>query len=97
MEEEKWRGQAMVEYALLLVPIAGAVSGVQLHLGGQINSRFTSLSRALGGRSGRHRGRERSLNRLIRTAGRSRGIAGGPNLSIPLHPWWGHVLMKCQQ
>ena len=50
MEEEKWRGQAMVEYALILVLIAVVVIGVLLILGGQIKSIFTSISGALGGR-----------------------------------------------
>ena len=43
-------GQAMVEYALILVLIAVVVIGVLLLLGGQIKSIFTSISGALGGR-----------------------------------------------
>ena len=49
MEEERRRGQAMVEYALILVLIAVVVIGVLLLLGGQIKSIFTSISGALGG------------------------------------------------
>jgi pilus assembly protein Flp/PilA len=49
MEEERRRGQAMVEYALILVLIAVVVIGVLLILGGQIKSIFTSISGALAG------------------------------------------------
>ncbi len=48
MEDEKRRGQAMVEYALILVLIAVVVIGVLLILGGQIKGIFTSISGALG-------------------------------------------------
>ncbi len=48
MEDEKRRGQAMVEYALILVLVAVVVIGVLLILGGQIKSIFTSISGALG-------------------------------------------------
>jgi len=43
-------GQAMVEYALILVLIAVVVIGVLLLLGGQIKSIFTNIFEALGGR-----------------------------------------------
>ena len=43
-------GQAMVEYALILVLIAVVVIGVLLLLGGQIKSIFTNIVGALGGR-----------------------------------------------
>ena len=43
-------GQAMVEYALILVLIAVVVIGVLLLLGGQIKSIFTNIFGALGGR-----------------------------------------------
>lgn len=49
MEDERRRGQAMVEYALILVLIAVVVIGVLLLLGGQIKSIFTSISGALAG------------------------------------------------
>jgi pilus assembly protein Flp/PilA len=49
MEKERRRGQAMVEYALILVLIAVVVIGVLLLLGGQIKSIFTSISGALAG------------------------------------------------
>jgi pilus assembly protein Flp/PilA len=49
MEEERRRGQAMVEYALILGLIAVVVIGVLLLLGGQIKSIFTSISGALAG------------------------------------------------
>ncbi|MDQ6883750.1 MAG: Flp family type IVb pilin [Candidatus Dormibacteraeota bacterium] len=48
--KEQEDGQAMVEYALILVLIAVVVIGVLLLLGGQIKSIFTSISGALGGR-----------------------------------------------
>jgi pilus assembly protein Flp/PilA len=50
MEDGKRGGQAMVEYALILVLIAVVVIGVLLVLGGQIKSIFTSISGALSGR-----------------------------------------------
>ena len=43
-------GQAMVEYALILVLIAVVVIGVLLLLGGEIKSIFTNIFGALGGR-----------------------------------------------
>ena len=43
-------GQAMVEYALILVLIAVVVIGVLLLLGGQIKSIFTNIFGALAGR-----------------------------------------------
>ena len=42
-------GQAMVEYALILVLIAVVVIGVLLLLGGQIKSIFTNIAGALAG------------------------------------------------
>ena len=48
MEDDKGRGQAMVEYALILVLIAVVVIGVLLILGSQIKGIFTSISGALG-------------------------------------------------
>jgi pilus assembly protein Flp/PilA len=42
-------GQAMVEYALILVLIAVVVIGVLLVLGGQVKSIFSSISGALAG------------------------------------------------
>ena len=48
--EKKGNGQAMVEYALILVLIAVVVIGVLLLLGGQIKSIFTNIFGALGGR-----------------------------------------------
>ena len=42
-------GQAMVEYALILVLIAVVVIGVLLLLGGQIKSIFSSITGALAG------------------------------------------------
>jgi len=42
-------GQAMVEYALILVLIAVVVIGALLLLGGQIKSIFSSISGALSG------------------------------------------------
>lgn len=47
--ERQRDGQAMVEYALILVLIAVVVIGVLLLLGGQIKSIFTSVAGALGG------------------------------------------------
>jgi pilus assembly protein Flp/PilA len=41
-------GQAMVEYALILVLIAVVVIGVLLLLGGQIKGIFSSIAGALG-------------------------------------------------
>jgi pilus assembly protein Flp/PilA len=48
--EKRGDGQAMVEYALILVLIAVVVIGVLLLLGGQIKSIFTNIFGALGGR-----------------------------------------------
>ena len=48
--EKREDGQAMVEYALILVLIAVVVIGVLLILGGQIKSIFTNIFGALGGR-----------------------------------------------
>ena len=48
--EKRKDGQAMVEYALILVLIAVVVIGVLLLLGGQIKSIFSSISGALAGR-----------------------------------------------
>jgi pilus assembly protein Flp/PilA len=48
--EKRQDGQAMVEYALILVLIAVVVIGVLLLLGGQIKSIFTNIFAALGGR-----------------------------------------------
>lgn len=48
--EKRKDGQAMVEYALILVLIAVVVIGVLLLLGGQIRSIFTNIFGALGGR-----------------------------------------------
>jgi pilus assembly protein Flp/PilA len=48
--EKRQDGQAMVEYALILVLIAVVVIGVLLILGGQIKSIFTNIFGALGGR-----------------------------------------------
>ena len=48
--EKRQDGQAMVEYALILVLIAVVVIGVLLLLGGQIKSIFTNILGALGGR-----------------------------------------------
>ena len=48
--EKRQDGQAMVEYALILVLIAVVVIGVLLLLGGQIKSIFTNILAALGGR-----------------------------------------------
>ena len=48
--EERKDGQAMVEYALILVLIAVVVIGVLLLLGGEIKSIFTNIFGALGGR-----------------------------------------------
>jgi len=45
--EDRKDGQAMVEYALILVLIAVVVIGVLLLLGGQIKSIFSSISGAL--------------------------------------------------
>ena len=42
-------GQAMVEYALILVLIAVVVIGVLLLLGGQIKAIFTNITGALAG------------------------------------------------
>lgn len=42
-------GQAMVEYALILVLIAVVVIGVLLLLGGQIKIIFTNITNALAG------------------------------------------------
>jgi len=43
-------GQAMVEYALILVLIAVVVIGALLLLGGQIKGMFSNIVAALGGR-----------------------------------------------
>ena len=48
--EKRQDGQAMVEYALILVLIAVVVIGVLLLLGGQIKGIFTNIVGALGGR-----------------------------------------------
>jgi pilus assembly protein Flp/PilA len=48
--EKRKDGQAMVEYALILVLIAVVVIAVLLLLGGQIKSIFTNIFGALGGR-----------------------------------------------
>jgi pilus assembly protein Flp/PilA len=48
--DDRKDGQAMVEYALILVLIAVVVIGVLLLLGGQIKSIFSSISGALAGR-----------------------------------------------
>ena len=48
--EDRKDGQAMVEYALILVLIAVVVIGVLLLLGGQIKGIFTNILGALGGR-----------------------------------------------
>ena len=48
--EDRKDGQAMVEYALILVLIAVVVIGALLLLGGQIKSIFTSIFGALAGR-----------------------------------------------
>ena len=47
--EDRKDGQAMVEYALILVLIAIVVIGVLLLLGGQIRSIFSSITGALSG------------------------------------------------
>jgi pilus assembly protein Flp/PilA len=47
--ERRREGQAMVEYALILVLIAVVVIGVLLLLGGQIKSIFTNIVAGLGG------------------------------------------------
>ena len=47
--EKRQDGQAMVEYALILVLIAVVVIGVLLLLGGQIKSIFINIAGALGG------------------------------------------------
>jgi pilus assembly protein Flp/PilA len=46
--ERRRDGQAMVEYALILVLIAVVVIGVLLLVGGQIKSIFTNIAGALG-------------------------------------------------
>jgi pilus assembly protein Flp/PilA len=48
--DDRKDGQAMVEYALILVLIAVVVIGVLLLLGGQIKSIFSNILGALGGR-----------------------------------------------
>ena len=48
--DDRKDGQAMVEYALILVLIAVVVICVLLRLGGQIKSIFTNILGALGGR-----------------------------------------------
>jgi pilus assembly protein Flp/PilA len=48
--ERRREGQAMVEYALILVLIAVVVIGVLLLLGGQIKSMFSNIVGALAGR-----------------------------------------------
>jgi pilus assembly protein Flp/PilA len=54
MEEVAMRrrldGQAMVEYALILVLIAVVVIGVLLIMGGQVKAIFSHVSDALAGR-----------------------------------------------
>jgi pilus assembly protein Flp/PilA len=46
--DDRKDGQAMVEYALILVLIAVVVIGVLLLLGGQIKGIFSSIAGALG-------------------------------------------------
>ncbi len=48
--ENRKDGQAMVEYALILVLIAVVVIGALLLLGGQIKSIFSNIVAGLGGR-----------------------------------------------
>ena len=48
--DDRKDGQAMVEYALILVLIAVVVIGALLLLGAQIKSIFTNIVGALGGR-----------------------------------------------
>ena len=48
--DDRKDGQAMVEYALILVLIAVVVIGVLLLLGGEIKSIFSNIVGALGGR-----------------------------------------------
>jgi pilus assembly protein Flp/PilA len=48
--ERRRDGQAMVEYALILVLIAVVVIGALLLLGGQIKSIFTNIMAGLAGR-----------------------------------------------
>ena len=48
--EERKDGQAMVEYALILVLIAVVAIGALLLLGGEIKSIFTNIFAARGGR-----------------------------------------------
>ena len=48
--DDRKDGQAMVEYALILVLIAVVVIGVLLLLGAQIKSIFTNIVGALAGR-----------------------------------------------
>ena len=48
--ENRKDGQAMVEYALILVLIAVVVIGALLLLGGQIKSIFSSIVAGLAGR-----------------------------------------------
>ncbi len=47
--KEREDGQAMVEYALILVLIAVVVIGVLLLMGGQIKAIFSHISGSLGG------------------------------------------------
>lgn len=49
---KKRDGQAMVEYALILVLIAVVVIGVLLLLGGEIKAIFNNIAGALKGSSG---------------------------------------------
>lgn len=46
------RGQAMVEYALILVLIAVVVIAALIALGGQITNVFTTITNTLGGTGG---------------------------------------------
>jgi pilus assembly protein Flp/PilA len=48
--KEREEGQAMVEYALILVLIAVVVIAALLLLGGQIKAIFTNITGALAGR-----------------------------------------------
>jgi pilus assembly protein Flp/PilA len=52
MMEDRKGGQAMVEYALILVLIAIVVIGVLLIMGGEIKAIFNSISGALRGAGG---------------------------------------------
>jgi pilus assembly protein Flp/PilA len=47
--EKRQDGQAMVEYALILVLIAVVVIGVLLLLGGEIKSIFSNIAGAIAG------------------------------------------------